>query len=62
MLPVASGGVVGNVALSRWRPGPSVLLASVGLLGLADGPVTAVLAPALTLLTAGQFDRSATPR
>jgi diguanylate cyclase len=35
---VAAGGAVGALALSRWRPGWALLLATVGLVALADGP------------------------
>ena len=45
---VAAGAAVGVLALSRWRPGWSVLLAVVGVAALADGASLApVAAPAL---------------
>jgi diguanylate cyclase (GGDEF)-like protein len=45
---VAAGGAVGALALSRWRPGWTLLLAIVGLAALTDGAVPAlVAAPAL---------------
>ena len=44
---VAAGGVAGALALSRWRPGASVLIAAVGLAALgAAGAVSAAAAPA----------------
>jgi diguanylate cyclase (GGDEF)-like protein len=45
---VAAGGAVGALALSRWRPGWTLLLAVAGLAALADGAALApVAAPAL---------------
>jgi diguanylate cyclase (GGDEF)-like protein len=41
---VGSAGVVGSLALSRWRPGRSVLLGAAGLAALAVGPATAIIA------------------
>ena len=40
---IATGGVVGALALSRWRPGRRVLLALVGLAALPAGPWGAAL-------------------
>ena len=41
---VAGGCAVGDLALSRWRPGRSVLLGVAGILALADGPAVALVA------------------
>ena len=41
---VAAGGVVGALALSRWRPGWALPVALAGLCGLAAGPAIAPLA------------------
>ncbi|MGZ8648869.1 MAG: putative bifunctional diguanylate cyclase/phosphodiesterase, partial [Solirubrobacteraceae bacterium] len=41
---VAAGGAVGALALSRWRPGWTLLVAIAGLGGLAGGPAIAPLA------------------
>jgi diguanylate cyclase (GGDEF)-like protein len=48
---VAAAGVFGGLALSRWRPGWSVLLAAVGLSALAMGAAAAPVA-ALALAAA----------
>jgi len=44
---VAVGGVVGTFALSRWQPGPSMLLAAAGLIAYSAGDVGAVIAAPL---------------
>jgi diguanylate cyclase (GGDEF)-like protein len=41
---LAAGGAAGGLALSRWQPGRSVLLAVAGLAALAAGPLAAPLA------------------
>src|SRR3954449_12653588 len=43
---VAAGGVASGLALSRWRPGWSVVLALLGLAALAAGAWAAVVAAA----------------
>src|SRR5215218_6085455 len=44
MTAVGAGGVACGLALSRWRPGWSVVLALAGLAALAAGPWTAPIA------------------
>jgi diguanylate cyclase (GGDEF)-like protein len=52
---LATGAVVANLALGRWRPGRAVPLAAAALVALADGPATAVVA-ALALPAALRLD------
>jgi diguanylate cyclase (GGDEF)-like protein len=58
---IAAGGVLGALALSRWRPGPSVTLALFGLAGLAPSEATAPLAAAGLAAAAWRHDRPARP-
>jgi diguanylate cyclase (GGDEF)-like protein len=57
LVALGSGGAVGDLALSRWRPGRSVLLGAASVVALAGGPVTAVAAalalPAALALVSG---------
>jgi diguanylate cyclase (GGDEF)-like protein len=58
---VAAGGAAGGLALSRWRPGRSVLLAVAGLAALAAGPYAAPLAAAALAAVAWLREPPAVP-
>ena len=60
-LVVGVGGATGALALSRWRPGPSVVLGAAGVLALAVGPAAAPLAAALLAAAAWRRDPRADP-
>ena len=60
-LVVGVGGAVGALALSRWQPGPSVVLGAAGVLALAVGPAAAPLAAALLAAAAWRRYRRADP-
>jgi diguanylate cyclase len=52
---LATGGVVATLSLGRWRPGRAVPLGAAGLIALAGGPATAIVA-ALALPAAVRLD------